>query len=63
MNDLEIVHIARKHQACCFMCRWIVEDFEKNGKLTGHPNDFMDAGTFPRSGKESHAKLESGVTV
>ena len=45
------------------MCRWIVEDFETNGKLTGYPNDFMDAGNFPRSGKEVHAKLESGVTV
>ena len=63
MTDLEIVLVAKQHQNTCFLCRWTVEDFEKNGKLTGYPNDFMDAGTFPRSGKENHAKLESGVTI
>lgn len=63
MTDLEIVHIAHQHKNCCFLCRWIIQDYEANGKLTGAPNDYVGTGTFPRSGKEKHAQLESGITV
>ncbi len=63
MSDQEIVQVAKQHQNTCFLCRWIIEDFKENGKLTGAPNDYVGAGTFPRSGKENHAKLESGVTI
>lgn len=61
MTDPEIVAEARRHHEC-FVCRWIVEDYEKNGKLTGHPNDYMSGGIFPRESKEKHVQLEIGTT-
>lgn len=35
----------------CFLCKWIYEDVEKNGKLTGQRE-------FPEAGKYQHLKLE-----
>jgi hypothetical protein len=35
----------------CFLCKWIYEDLEKNGNLTG-------AREFPEGAKQVHLKLE-----
>ena len=42
----------------CFLCAWILKDLEKNGKLTNYPLDYNGSSIFPRTGKESHLKLE-----
>ena len=42
----------------CFLCKWILEDLEKNGALTGYPIDFNGGGVFPRAGKILHLQLE-----
>jgi len=42
----------------CFCCGLILEDIEKNGKLTGYPLDAMGSGTFPVAGKRRHLELE-----
>ncbi len=47
----------------CFLCRYIVEDLEKNGKLTGHPKDWAGSGLFPIEGKLRHCILELGETT
>lgn len=41
----------------CFLCRFIIEDFAKNGKLTGHPNDIFEKGTFPVEAKIRHIEI------
>lgn len=41
----------------CFLCKWIHQDLEKNGKLTDHPKGNM-GGQFPEEGKFKHLKLE-----
>lgn len=43
----------------CFLCRWILEDLTRNGKLTGHPTDAMGVGIFPPDGKRQHIILEA----
>ena len=63
MTDREIVSEALKHKDTCFMCRWILADFNANKKLTDWPYDYNNKGDFPRSGKEKHAKLEQGLMV
>ena len=42
----------------CFLCRLIVEDYEKHGMLTDYPNDSNGKGTFPYQGKANHIRLE-----
>lgn len=42
----------------CFLCRWILEDVKKNGKLTGYPMDYNDQPEFPVTGKICHLELE-----
>lgn len=44
----------------CFLCKWIHEDLEKNGKLTdAHPPKNIDGSTlFPADGKKKHLVLE-----
>lgn len=42
----------------CFLCRLIVEDYDKHGTLTDYPNDSNGKGTFPRQGKADHVRLE-----
>lgn len=42
----------------CFLCAWTLEDLKKNGKLTNYPLDCNGYPIFPRTGKESHLKLE-----
>jgi hypothetical protein len=63
VSDLEIVTEAHRHKNCCFMCKRIVEDWQKNGKLTDAPHDLMGKGDFPRDSKEKHIKLEKGITI
>lgn len=52
--------VAKIGQRSCFLCRFIVEDLEKNGKLTGYPKDWAGGGTFPIEGKLIHVLLELG---
>lgn len=54
---LSIVKIGQKS---CFLCRYIVEDIQQNGKLTGHPKDWSSTGLFPVEGKLVHVLLELG---
>lgn len=42
----------------CFLCKWILEDLQKNGALTGYPSDFVGQPVFPRQGKVAHLQLE-----
>lgn len=42
----------------CFLCKWIAEDIEKNGSMTGYPIDHMGGPVFPRQGKVAHLRLE-----
>ena len=42
----------------CFLCSMILDDYLKNGKLTGFPNDSMGKGTFPAMSKVAHVRLE-----
>lgn len=42
----------------CFLCKWIVEDFDLHGKLTDYPKDFNGNGIFPYKGKVEHIRLE-----
>lgn len=42
----------------CFLCSLILQDIEKNGKLTGYPLDSNGGATFPREGKIEHLRLE-----
>ncbi len=43
----------------CFLCQWIVLDFEKNGKLTDFPYDSNNKGLFPYLGKIAHIRFEA----
>lgn len=45
----------------CFLCRWIQEDFQQNGKLTGYPHDYNDKPEFPIEGKIGHLELEGFI--
>lgn len=63
MSDSEIYREALSHHKACYLCKWIVEDFKENKKLTDAPYDYNNKGDFPRDSKEKHAKLEKGVTV
>jgi hypothetical protein len=42
----------------CFLCKWIAEDIEKNGAMTGYPIDHLGGPVFPRQGKVAHLRLE-----
>jgi len=57
MNEMHMRAIIVQTEPC-FMCKWIREDLDANGKLTGYPLDAMSAATFPIDGKLKHLKLE-----
>jgi len=62
-DRLEIVAFLRKRSSegngvGCFLCKWIVEDFELFGTLTDYPKDYNGHGVFPYRGKAGHIKLE-----
>ena len=43
----------------CFLCKWILEDLEKNKELTKYPVSSMDGSSqFPVEGKVKHLILE-----
>jgi hypothetical protein len=47
----------------CFLCKWTVEDLDKNGKLTNHPGKCNDGNDlFPARAKVAHAWLERVLT-
>lgn len=54
------LEVVKGRQEKCFMCRYIVEDIEQRGKLTGHPLDSFEKGTFPADAKLVHVLLELG---
>lgn len=55
-----LLQVAKIGQKSCFLCRYIVEDLQQNGKLTGHPKDWSSSGLFPVEGKLVHLILELG---
>lgn len=42
----------------CFLCRFVLEDEKKHGKLTSYPLDGEGKGQFPVSAKMIHVQLE-----
>jgi hypothetical protein len=62
-QDLELYNKLGERAPACFLCRLILEDLRKNGRLT---NDYPPQGplimeadaVFPIKGKEAHLKLE-----
>jgi hypothetical protein len=56
--SLGTTEILRERSKGCFLCKLILEDQEKHGKLTGYPFDFTKNGTFPIEAKVVHIKLE-----
>lgn len=43
---------------CAPCCKWILDDLEKNGKLTGYPRDFNGVPDYPIESKIKHLHLE-----
>lgn len=41
----------------CFLCKWILQDFEKNGTLTGHYSANGEFEIFPVKGMVNHISL------
>ena len=50
--------ILRNQVDKCFLCRFVLEDQAKHGKLTGYPFDYNGNGIFPIEGKVAHIQLE-----
>jgi len=48
----------RANVATCFLCKWILADLEKYGKLSGEPKDWKGDPVMPIAGKVEHLKLE-----
>jgi hypothetical protein len=44
----------------CFLCKWIRQDLEQHGKLTGWPLDSFNKPEFPIDAKLVHVLLEMG---
>ena len=42
----------------CFLCSWIIQDYDLNGTLTDWPKDANGAGVFPYLGKRAHIAIE-----
>jgi hypothetical protein len=43
----------------CFLCKYILEDLQRNGKLTDYPkNANLEKPLFPEAAKVWHLKLE-----
>lgn len=49
--------MVRAEAETCFLCRFIIEDHEANGKLTGHPKEVDGKGQFPVEAKMRHIKI------
>lgn len=55
----ELVAALRLKVKTCFMCLWMVEDFELNKKFTGYPIDYNGKPIFPIEGKILHLEVEN----
>ena len=53
-----VIQELKKRAPKCFLCKWIVENLEQSGKLTGYPLDHGGVPVFPRSGMLAHMKIE-----
>jgi hypothetical protein len=53
-----VIQELKKRSPKCFLCKWIVENLEQSGKLTGYPVDHSGAPVFPRAGMIAHIRLE-----
>jgi len=51
-----ILEVEAKEKGC-FLCGFILEDFAAKGKLTGHPSDIFEKGTFPVEAKIRHIEI------
>lgn len=49
----------KKRAPRCFLCKWILADLRKNGRLTGEPLDYNAQKLFPVEGKVAHLGLEN----
>jgi len=58
MNPMQIRAIVGPMVETCFLCKWIEQDLQLNGKLTDWPFDSNDKGQFPTYGKLGHLELE-----
>ena len=61
MDIKAVLEVTRKRSDVCFLCKFISEDLDKNGKLTGYPLSWGGDATFPVDGKMKHLKLEGIV--
>lgn len=43
---------------CAPNCKWILDDLEANGKLTGYPKDYNGVSDYPVSAKILHLYAE-----
>lgn len=57
----QTLEVLKRMAPGCFLCAMIIEDFEKNGKLTGASHDFMGDPTFPVSGMVLHVEVERKI--
>ncbi len=59
----ELLGKVAKNEPKCFLCKWIREDFEANGKLTGLPYDYTGKEIFPVEAKINHLELEHMIKL
>lgn len=57
----ELVAAIRARLPKCFLCKWLLEDIESNGKFTGYPIDYNGKPEFPVEGKIAHLELEGFI--
>lgn len=55
--SMETEELLKTNEPGCPLCKWILEDFELNKKLTDYPRNFDGSGQFPLKGKELHIKI------
>ena len=53
-----VISELQKRAAKCFLCKWILENLEESGKLTGYPLAHDGVPVFPRVGMLEHLRLE-----
>lgn len=57
-NTQKVLDEAKLRAGGCFLCKWIAQDLERNGRLTRHPVYWYGDNIFPVSGKLEHLVLE-----
>ena len=53
-------HLRVKAQGC-FLCKWIYQDIEKNGRVTNGKKNHDGSYSFPIEGRLRHLELEFGL--